>query len=474
MQTLLPLDFIDPSHDALSGFRLQRFEVLNWGTFDQRPWILDLQGGIALLTGANGSGKSTLVDGLLTLLVPNRRRNYNQASSGSGKKERDEKSYVQGAYGRTRSEESHGSKLRLLREKATLSVLLAYFRDQTSKQDVTLAQVLWMEDGSVRKFFVISDAELAIAAHFAQCTRIADLKKQLKQIGAETFEEFVKYSHKFRKRLGLQSEKALDLFNQTVSIKEIGGLNDFVRNHMLEKTDVQTKIRELQGSYDDLTFSHTAIQKARKQLEVLLPLTEEVEKYAKLKSNVSVLQTFQRLAPAFFAHKKLNLLEQELQTIDQQLTQIKHQRHETERLLTTLRQKEKDLDFAIKQDSVGQRLQELAREIEQAQKEVNRKKKQTDEYNRLAHLLGLTEYRDRDTFYAAATKGKDLKQEINTALETLEAQRDEQKLRYADLQKQQTQLDEELTSLRSRKNQIPKTNLDMRNRIIHDLDLVDT
>ncbi|MBE9180134.1 AAA family ATPase [Oculatella sp. LEGE 06141] len=373
MQTLLPLDFIDPSHDALSGFRLQRFEVLNWGSFDQHPWILNLRGEIALLTGANGSGKSTLVDGLLTLLVPNKRRNYNQASSGSGKKERDEKSYVQGAYGRTRSEESYGSKPRFLREKASLSVLLAYFSDHTSKQDVTLAQVLWMEDGSARKFFVIADAELAIATHFAQCTRIADLKKQLKASGVETFEEFVKYSQQFRKRFGLQSEKALDLFNQTVSIKEIGGLNDFVRNHMLEKTDVQTKICELQESYENLTISHTAIQKARKQLEALVPLTGEAEKFAKLKNDLAVFQSFQRIAPAFFASKKLNLLIQELQSLDQHLTQTKHQRNESDRLLITLRQQEKDLDFAIKQDSVGQRLQELAREIEQCHKEVNRK-----------------------------------------------------------------------------------------------------
>jgi uncharacterized protein YPO0396 len=473
MQTLLPLDFTDPSHDALSGFRLQHFEVLNWGTFDHRPWILNLRGEIALLTGANGSGKSTLVDGLLTLLVPNKRRNYNQASSGSGKKERDEKSYVQGAYGRTRSEESYGSKPRLLREKATLSVLLAYFRDQISKQDVTLAQVLWMEDGSARKFFVIADAELAIATHFAQCTKIADLKKQLKAIGAEIFEEFVKYSQQFRKRFGLQSEKALDLFNQTVSIKEIGGLNDFVRNHMLEKTDVQTKIRELQESYENLTISHTAIQKARKQLEALVPLTEEAEKFAKLKNDVAVFQKFQLIAPAFFAGKKLNLLTQELQTLGQQLTQINHQRNESDRFLITLRQQEKDLDFAIKQDSVGQRLQELAREIEQSQKEVNRQKKQADEYNRLAQRLDLTEYGDRNTFYAARLRGDSLKQEINTALETLETQRDEQKLQYADLQKQQIKLDEELTSLSRRKNQIPKTNLDIRDRIIHDLNLTD-
>jgi uncharacterized protein YPO0396 len=153
MQTPLTPDLTDRSTDATpAGFRLQRFEALNWGTFDQRPWVLNLNGDIALLTGANGSGKSTLVDGLLTLIVPNKRRNYNQASSSTGKRERDEKSYVQGAYGRTRSEETYGSRPKLLREKGTLSVLLAYFSDRITQQDVTLAQVLWIEEGSVVSF----------------------------------------------------------------------------------------------------------------------------------------------------------------------------------------------------------------------------------------------------------------------------------------------------------------------------------
>ena len=44
---------------ALAGFRLQRLEVLNWGTFHQRVWSLDLQGRNSLLTGDIGSGKST-------------------------------------------------------------------------------------------------------------------------------------------------------------------------------------------------------------------------------------------------------------------------------------------------------------------------------------------------------------------------------------------------------------------------------
>jgi uncharacterized protein YPO0396 len=473
-----PLDLTDTltnnATDATpAGFRLQRFEALNWGTFDQRPWALHLNGDIALLTGSNGSGKSTLVDGLLTLIVPNKRRNYNQASSSTGKRERDEKSYVQGAYGRTRSEETYGSRPKLLREKGTLSVLLAYFSDRLTQQDVTLAQVLWIEEGAVRKFFVIANAELTIADHFSQSPRIAELKKRLKAVGAETFEEFVKYSQQFRKRLGLQSEKALDLFNQTVSIKEIGGLNDFVRNHMLEKTDVQTKIRELQESYENLTVSHTAIQKARKQLEALLPLTDEAKNYTKLKQEVAALQQFQAVAPAFFASKKLDLLTLELQTIAQQLLQIQHQRADCDRTLADLRQQEQQLAIAISQDSIGQRLQELTRDMEQRQKEVHSKKQQAEAYDRLAQSLNFPQGQDNATFYQARTQGDDLKQDIEAALLDLEAQRDQHITLRSELGKQQTKLNEELKSLRSRKSQIPKTNLDIRNRIAHSLGLDD-
>jgi len=472
MQIPLYLDQLNGRNpDALAGFRLQRFEVLNWGTFDQRPWVMDVQGNMALLTGANGSGKSTLVDALLTLLVANKRRNYNQASSTTNRKERDEKSYVQGAYGRTRVEESYGSKPKLLRTDGTLTVLLAYFSDRLTKQDLTLAQVLWIEAGSVRKFFAIANVELAIAAHFTSSTRIADLKKHLKASGVEIFDEFGKYSQQFRKRLGLQSEKALDLFNQTVSIKEIGGLNDFVRNHMLEKIDVQTKIRELQESYVNLTISHEAIQKARRQLESLVPLTEEAAKHTKLKNEVATLQRFQPINPAFFASKKLNLLTQELASVSQQLTQNEDELTQCDRTLEALRQQEKQLEISISNDSVGQRLQELKKELEQRQKELNSKQSQTKEYDRLAQQLDLPLYTDSTTFYAARIKGEKLKQDIDEALQTLVAQRDDEIAMRSGLQKQQTQLEDELKSLRSRKSQIPKANLDIRDRLVRDLNL---
>ncbi|WP_348756271.1 ATP-binding protein, partial [uncultured Aquincola sp.] len=56
------LDFL--ADDSRVGFRLQRLEVLNWGTFDRCVWRYQLDGRNGLLTGDIGSGKSTLVDAI--------------------------------------------------------------------------------------------------------------------------------------------------------------------------------------------------------------------------------------------------------------------------------------------------------------------------------------------------------------------------------------------------------------------------
>src|SRR5215831_10451048 len=98
------------------GFRLQHLEVYNWGTFNQHIWILNTAGGSSLLTGANGSGKSTLVDALLTLLVPPQKRTYNLASGSEKRRERDERTYILGAWGKQKDLENNKSKAQYLRQ----------------------------------------------------------------------------------------------------------------------------------------------------------------------------------------------------------------------------------------------------------------------------------------------------------------------------------------------------------------------
>ena len=119
----MPVPATASSLGVSPGFRLHRLEVRNWGTFDQHIHILDAGGRTALLIGENGSGKSTLVDALLTLLVPRAKRNYNLSAGGAKKKERDEKTYVLGAYGSQSESEESRTRFQNFSQR-----LLCYFR----------------------------------------------------------------------------------------------------------------------------------------------------------------------------------------------------------------------------------------------------------------------------------------------------------------------------------------------------------
>ena len=129
------------------GFRLRALDVFNWGTFDSTSGVIhpmELDGSTALLVGMNGSGKSTLVDAVLTLLVRPGIRNYNLAS-GAAKRERNEKSYMKGAYGRFSNTDESYAKTQYLRNDGNhYTVLLGAFENQVTGQGFTLLQVLYM------------------------------------------------------------------------------------------------------------------------------------------------------------------------------------------------------------------------------------------------------------------------------------------------------------------------------------------
>src|SRR5246500_5262983 len=122
------LDSEFTKNDTLSGFRLTRLEVFNWGTFDGRVWTLQLDGRNGLLTGDIGSGKSTLVDAITTLLVPAQRIAYNKAA-GADSKERTLRSYVLGHYKAERNEVTGTAKPVSLRGVNSYSVILGVFHN---------------------------------------------------------------------------------------------------------------------------------------------------------------------------------------------------------------------------------------------------------------------------------------------------------------------------------------------------------
>src|SRR5690606_4581414 len=180
-----------------------------------------------------------------------------------------------------------------LRDSSHYSVILGVFRNEGYDQAVTLAQVFWLKDpqGQPARLFVAAERALAIADDFSGFgSEIAALRKKLRASGCDLFDSFPPYGAWFRRRLGIEHEQALELFHQTVSMKSVGNLTDFVRNHMLEPFDVGSRIEALIRHFDDLDRAHQAVLKAKRQVELLTPLVEEGDRHRVLAIEIQGLR----------------------------------------------------------------------------------------------------------------------------------------------------------------------------------------
>src|SRR5215831_5546983 len=287
------LEFVVDLAQARPGVRLHAVEIVNWGTFDKQIWHLQLGGENALLTGDIGSGKSTLVDAITSLLVPAQKIAFNKAA-GAETRERDLRSYVLGHYKSERGEAGLTAKPVALRDHNSYSVILARFRNEGYGETVTIAQVFWFKEthGQPARFHLVADRELSVREHFSGFGRdINALRKRLRKLShLELFESFPPYGAAFRRRFGIDSEQALDLFNQTVSMKAVGDLTDFVRTHMLEPFPVEDRIQHMIAHFEDLTRAHEAVVKARKQIERLTPIVADCDAHAELVTQVEDLR----------------------------------------------------------------------------------------------------------------------------------------------------------------------------------------
>ena len=69
----------------------------------------------------------------------------------------------------------------------------------------------------------------------------------------------------------------MELFHQTVSMKSVGNLTDFVREHMLEPFNAAQATKDIVAHFDHLTSAHEAVLRAKAQLDALTPLLTDCD-----------------------------------------------------------------------------------------------------------------------------------------------------------------------------------------------------
>lgn len=415
-----PLNLEFMADDSLAGFRLQRFEAFNWGTFDGKVWTLRLDGKNCLLTGGNGSGKSTLVDGVTTLLVPSHRVAYNKAAGGDAR-ERTLRSYVRGYFKSERQESLGSVKPVALRDDKSYSVILGVFRNSGYEKTVTLAQVFWTKDPSAQpaRLYVACEEDLSILGDFSGFGKdISDLKKRLRRAGVTTFDSFPNYGGWFKRRFGIKDDQALDLFHQTVSLKSVGNLTDFVRSHMIEPFDVVSRIDALIGHFESLNSAHEAVLKAKRQLDQLEPLVDDWKRHGKLADSVRELRECREALQPWFASLKVDLLERRLATLRSELNRHGAAVVELEERRRFQKKQEIELRRSIAENG-GDRLERIGQEIARDREEMERRKIRESRYRELIEVLEESPATDMEAFVRQRQGLSELREEYDrTDVET--------------------------------------------------------
>jgi len=456
---------------ARAGFRLHAVEVFNWGTFDGRVWRLAPEGENALLTGDIGSGKSTLVDAVTTLLVPAQRITYNKAA-GAEARERSLQSYVLGHYRLERGDEGMAARPVALRDHNSYSVILGHFHNAAIDHHVTLAQVFWPRDnkGQPERFYVVADRPLAIAEDFADFgSDINQLRQRLRQgQRIELFDTFPPYGKAFRRRFGLGGDQALELFNQTVSLKSVGNLTEFVRGHMLEPFPVEERIERLIAHFDDLDRAHQAVVTAREQVAALEPLVADADEHAEVEAQATGLRQCRHALPAWFALRRAELLEERLQRLDREIARLDTRVGRIGERRRGQQARRDDLRQAIA-DNGGDRLERLRMEIERQQGELAARRRQAAEYRELIQALDWPEPADEAAFQDNRERAEQALTDIAERRNALQERLTEAAITLRDVKAQHEVLSEELASLRQRRSNLPAAMLGLRERLCGDL-----
>ncbi len=366
------------------GYRLQRLELFNWGTFDSTAghvFRFEPAGRTALLVGHNGSGKSTLVDAILTLLVEPRKRNYNVAA-GARKTERTEKSYIRGAYART-SDDANAAIVKYLRPQGSnLTAISAVFADEQLGTAFTLCQVLHLTaDGATTKLFAVADEARELKDDLAGVRQSDAIAGHLERLGYTTTKKFVQYRSWLTRRTGMLP-KAMDMFNQTVAVKDIQSLNDFIRQHMLERHDWQEKVSRLLSHFHDLSVAHQELVRARRAAELLQPVEKLGLRYRDQSAALASRELQLAAADTFFREQTVALLEPEIAAQQAQLAILDGtiERIKTEQRTTTeqLRLLRNELEQAG-----GERLRAIPQLVELERNRLDQKKIEFDRYHKL-------------------------------------------------------------------------------------------
>ncbi|MBB01321.1 MAG: hypothetical protein CMJ47_01615 [Planctomyces sp.] len=462
-------EFAAVDFSQTSGYRLKRLELLNWGTFDQQIHTVSPEGQSTLLVGQNGSGKSTLVDAVLTLLVKPGVRNFNVAA-GARKRERTERTYFEGAFDRNADGDNEGIKTRCLRpSRKHYSVVLACFQNDDGTA-FSLVNLLYWNGQKVEPIYCFSNRERSISGDFSQLDTSRGILKAITDRDFKATKTFTEYESWFRKITKVK-KKAMDVFNQTVAVKDIENLNQFIRNHMLEPHNWSERLEALLAHFTQLNEAHACLVKVRDQDALLQPVARHGEEFARFNGQLEKTIKQSQGLDAFFAQKTIEVFGPALKRFEQSLVDVRNRKQSLKGELDAIEEEQRRIKNEIEQEG-GDRLKMIPLLIETATSEFKRKQERHDQYQQALQRTGLNQtVSSASEFQQVQQLILEQQHQLETAIKECEEKRTEQIVQRGQIRQERSELAVELASLERQKGNLPEWSVTLRESICQELGL---
>ncbi len=462
-------DQLDSERPPLPGYRLAKLEVYNWGTFDGAVYSITPRGQTTLLVGENGCGKSTLVDALLTLLVRPQTRNYNVAA-GAMKNERDERTYIRGAYDRTIGEGGRPQVQYLRSASGHYTCLLAVFECEATSKCFTICQVLYLSsDNSVEKVYAFADEERGIVSDLSGL-EASGVARQLRDRGLRTTSSYKQYLSWIQRATGFRA-KAMDIFNQTVAVKDVQRLDLFIRQHMLESRPWQEKVDRLLTHFSELSEAHRTLVRVRQQEELLQPIVAAGERYQEKIEQQRAARRKLDACGFYFAVEVIKLLEPMCDKWQQQIQFLADEIQRLEALQNEKRNQIARLNVEI-ENAGGDRLRALPGLIAQAQQISDVKLDARTRFQLQLSNAGLKpQITSPEQFHKTQKLIRDRRQKLVEQREALRENYSRLQFELGSLSRQLSSDRAELEALKKRKTNLPESMISMRDALCSDLRL---
>ncbi len=300
--------------------RMTQLQVFNWGTFSGLHRIPIAAKGF-LFIGSSGSGKSTLLDAMSALLVPPIWLGFNAAAR-EGEKNRHDRNlalYVRGAHGEQTDDHSGQVATQFLRKDTTWSAIALSFANRQGKQ-LTLIGLFFIKGVSansneVKRHYFIADREFDLAKEFSDFD--LDIRK-LKQKLPDIFhsEKFKPFSERFRLFLNIDTDMALKLLHKTQSAKNLGDLNEFLRDYMLDEPQTFAVADRMVKEFTELDVAHKTVVMAREQVEILRPAREHYQGLEQVNVTISENRELETGLSAYVEELKIKLYQQKIEDLN--------------------------------------------------------------------------------------------------------------------------------------------------------------